>query len=175
MKKKELMKKLEQLINTADSLYRQLELTKKENEELKAEIENLKLKSCDKPKAVNPNFEGGFTVSTEEVAIVEEAPAEEKTEQADKTVVLSDDVMEYGSRIIGKIIVESARYAEQISASVTENKKELLNLIMGRAEVAKAEIYSAATSETSADAKKALIDAELSDATDYFKSVAGQI
>ena len=90
-------------------------------------------------------------------------------------VVLPDSIMEFGAEIIGKIVIESAKYADLVTASTTLNKKELLNLIMGKSEVCKAEILNIVTSGATTDAKISLINAELSEATDYFKSVVAQI
>ncbi len=90
-------------------------------------------------------------------------------------VVLSDENMEYGSIAIGTIVQESIKYANIISSSDSSSKKELLNLIMGKGEVAKAEIFSIVESDSSADVKRELMDSQVSEAVDYFKSVAGQI
>ena len=72
--------------------------------------------------------------------------------------------------IIGKIVIESARYADLVAASATVNKKDLLNLIMGKSEVAKAEILNVVTSDAATDTKISLINAQLSEAVEYFKS-----
>ena len=56
----------------------------------------------------------------------------------------------------------------------TENSKELLNLILGRTEVAKAEILKTVSSDIAFDEKKAKIDAEYESAKDYFESVIRQ-
>ena len=165
MRKKELIRKIQELIDSVETLHRENELYKKENEELKAELELLKQNVTQED---NFCITEGFKVAGEE---------DNKAEQEDKneTVVIADQAMEYGSLIIGKIVVESARYANEISASTSENKKELLNLIMGKAEVAKAEIYSISTGSAPTQTKKDLIDGELSSSLDYFKSVIGQI
>lgn len=168
MRKKELIKKIQELIGSVETLHRENQLYKKENEELKAELEVLKQNSSPVTQEDNCSMAEGFKVAGEE---------DNKAEQEGKNeaVVIADEAMEYGSLIIGKIVVESARYANEISASSSENKKELLNLIMGKAEVAKAEIYSISTGSAPTQTKKDLIDSELSSSLDYFKSVIGQI
>ncbi|MBO5873104.1 MAG: hypothetical protein J6Q56_02740 [Clostridia bacterium] len=165
MRKKELIRKIQELIDSVETLHRENELYKKENEELKAELELLKQ---------NVTQEDNFCI-TEGFKVADEEESQDEQEDKNETVVIADQAMEYGSLIIGKIVVESARYANEISASTSENKKELLNLIMGKAEVAKAEIYSISTGSAPTQTKKDLIDGELSSSLDYFKSVIGQI
>ena len=165
MRKKELIRKIQELIDSVETLHRENELYKKENEELKAELELLKQ---------NVTQEDNFCI-TEGFKVADEEESQDEQEDKNETVVIADQAMEYGSLIIGKIVVESARYANEISASTSENKKELLNLIMGNAEVAKAEIYSISTGSAPTQTKKDLIDGELSSSLDYFKSVIGQI
>ena len=123
MRKKELIKKIQELIGSVETLHRENQLYKKENEELKAELELLKQNAPAFSVDDNVNEAEGFRVAGQE---------DNKNEQEEKNeaVVIADEAMEYGSLIIGKIVVESARYANEISASVSENKKELLNLIM---------------------------------------------
>lgn len=168
MRKKELIEKIQELIDSVETLHRENELYKKENEELKAELEILKQKAAPVAQEDNSCIAEGFKV------IYEEDDSDEQEDDGE-AVVIADEAMEYGSIIIGKIVVESARYANEISASSSENKKELLNLIMGKAEVAKAEIYSISTGSAPTQTKKDLIDGELSSSLDYFKSVIGQI
>ncbi len=196
MTKKKLMLKLGELVDTVNSLNQSLNLLQKENEELKKEIENLKARPvlqaekvevCEIKPACDEAGEG-FKVNTaaEEmppITDVEEVPTPKTVEpeppavkpDLPREVILKDPAMEYGSCVIGKIVVESARYADQVSTSSAENKMELLNLIMGKAEVAKAEVFAIATSLASEETKRELADAQFSEALDYFKSVVGQI
>ena len=196
MTKKKLMLKLGELVDTVNSLNQSLNLLQKENEELKKEIENLKARPvlqaekgeiCEIKPACDEAGEG-FRINTEaeempSITDVEEVPTPETVEpeppavkpDLPREVTLKDPAMEYGSCVIGKIVVESARYADQVSTSSAENKMELLNLIMGKAEVAKAEVFAIATSLASEETKRELADAQFSEALDYFKSVVGQI
>lgn len=196
VKKRELIKKLNQLIDSMNSLQRELSVVKKENEELKAELEELRSKPVRTEISVvadtQPAIESkGFTVKdidlsetpktvvadTESVEETEEKVVENRQPLPENTqpVVLSDENMEYGSIAIGTIVQESIKYANIISASDSSSKKELLNLIMGKGEVAKAEIFSIVESDSPADVKRELMDSQVSEAVDYFKSVAGQI
>ena len=83
--------------------------------------------------------------------------------------------MEYAAVAIGKVVQESIKYANLISTSTSPNKKEVLNLIMGKAEVAKAEIFAITEGLLSDENKKELIDAQCAEALDYFKSAYAQI
>ena len=165
MNKKKLLDKLGELVITVNTLEGQLKSAKAENVELKAELELLLKEKAETHVKTEekPTEEIEISPETEPVTIILENPT------------LKDENMEYGSLVIGKIVVESARFADKITASDADNKKELLNLIMGKSEVAKAEILSVASSDATGEIKKQLIDAQLVETTDYFKSVAGQI
>lgn len=249
MKKKELIKRLSELVDSHNALQRQLELSQRENEELKAALnllnaeleaekkhnEELRVSffnSTAEPEEVaepvtastpEPIPSSGFTVNmleetveerlseadTEEYKLTasadtafvqptditvtaEEASCEEEeikaevitpplvpTAQAPEIIVelppLVNEITEYGSVVIGKIVCETVKYSGKITASQSENKKELLNLIMGKGEVAKSEIFNITESEVSDETKRELIDAQLDEALDYFKSVVEQI
>ena len=79
---------------------------------------------------------------------------------------------DYGAAVIGKTVVAAAKYCEQLKTR--DNAKELINLILGRTEVAKAEILKTVSSDIAFDEKKAKIDAEYESAKDYFESVIRQ-
>ncbi|MBQ5911463.1 MAG: hypothetical protein IIW94_05595 [Clostridia bacterium] len=177
MKKKQLIEKMVELIDTINSLQHQLNEVKTENKELKEKLVLLEQQPENTKMAVpEPVKTEGFTVDTEALdsaataEVAEEMPAIEVND-----VKLADSTVEYGSVIIGKIVVESVKYANLIGESNSENKKELLNLIMGKAEVAKAEIFAITESEATDEVKKELIDAQYAEALDYFKSAYGQI
>ena len=82
------------------------------------------------------------------------------TAQAPEIIVelppLVNEITEYGSVVIGKIVCETVKYSGKITASQSENKKELLNLIMGKGEVAKSEIFNITESEVSDETKREL-------------------
>lgn len=178
MNKRKLIAKLNELVDTMNSLNREIVSLRRENDELRAAIalfenNSVAVKNVEiKPEA--DLSQQGFTVNTEVLENAVEVAEEVETAETE-AVVLQDNSMEYGSQIIGKIIVESAKFANSLSESAGENKKELVNLIMGKAEVAKAEIFNIATSDMADENKKEMIDSQLQEATDYFKSVAAQI
>lgn len=178
MNKRILITKLNELVDTMNSLNREIVSLRRENDELRAAIALFENNSVGvKNVEIKPEADlsqQGFTVNTEVLENAVEVAEEVETEETE-AVVLQDNSMEYGSQIIGKIIVESAKFANSLSESAGENKKELVNLIMGKAEVAKAEIFNIATSDMADENKKEMIDSQLQEATDYFKSVAAQI
>ena len=87
---------------------------------------------------------------------------------------IADD-FDYGAEIIGKIVVEAARLSNKLTgADACENAKELVNLILGRTEVAKSEILSIVSSNADFEAKRKAIDGQYDMAIEYFKSVMAQ-
>ena len=166
MRKKVLIKKTEELIGIMNSLQKQLENLKSENAELKDKIAGLESQKA--VPVVQETVEEGFTVYVEE-PIAQEIPAEPIE------LPVENEILEYGAIAIGKVVQESVKYANLISESASDSKKELLNLIMGKAEITKAEIFSITDGNIAADLKKDLIDTQCDEAVDYFKSAYGQI
>ncbi len=179
MRKKELMKRLSDLVLTIEKLNKTVKQLKAENEELLLKIEKLeKNKTVPAPEAISATAveqatetvnaatpeSKGFTVRVvDEVELTEASVSDEEL-----------NPMEYGAVIIGKITVESAKCCDVITKNGGSNIKELLSLVMGKSELAKAEILNIAMSDDDDTAKKEKIDAELLETTDYFKSVSKQ-
>ena len=178
MKKKDLINKMVELIEAMNSLQRQLNSVKTENKELRDRVTALEnaakepVKTQPEP-AVIPEIAKGFTV--DENALDEPETVEEAPEITVNAVPLKDSGVEYAAGAIGKGVQESIKYANLISTSTSPNKKEVLNLIMGKAEVAKAEIFAITEGLLSDENKKELIDAQCAEALDYFKSAYAQI
>ena len=165
MRKSMLVKKTVELIEELNSLQHKVDALKRENSELKEKIIEL-----ESQKAVYPTETEeieGFTVY--EDVKVDSIPTEPIELPG------QNDVVEYGAIAIGRVVQESVKYANLISESNSENKKELLNLIMGMAEVTKAEIFSITDGEMAFELKKELINTKCDEAIDYFKSAYGQI
>ncbi len=157
MRKKELMKLNEQLFDRAENAMRNAEELKKENSSLVSRIEELEKKIAELEKKEVPSV-----------------PLKTLGEKLVNQVKLNEDT-EYGASIIGKIVVSATTYCNELTASMeTSAAKELVNLILGRTEVAKAEILKITSSNASIEDKKAMIDSELYSAEDYFKSVMAQ-
>ena len=104
---------------------------------------------------------------TEEVLEENTAPTAQEPE-------LSEGIKD-GAKIIGKIVVSSAKYCNDLTgvASVP-NAKELVNLILGRTEVAKAEILRLSALDVDHAERVSAMEKELQEAEDYFKSVMAQ-
>jgi len=86
-----------------------------------------------------------------------------------------DDPIDYGAKTIGKIVISAAQHCNKIAVLNTADSKDLVNLILGRTEVAKAEILNILESENDYDTLKKLIDKEKNETYDYFNSVRAQI
>lgn len=87
---------------------------------------------------------------------------------------LKPDV-EYGAKIIGEIVVSAANYSNKLTADGQSAYRELVNLILGKTEVAKSEILNIVSGEAALETKQSLIDSIRADAEEYFKSVMAQI
>ena len=160
MRKKELLNLNEELFNRCESALKELEEIRAENERLKKEILNLK-------------SEPQKTVAVENLEKV--ATPIEKLEEKILNTAVSEDT-KYGAEIIGKIVVCAAKYCNRLTAShENTDVKELVNLILGRTEIAKAEILNITKSEKDIEDKKELISAQLTECEDYFSSIMGQL
>ena len=95
--------------------------------------------------------------------------------KVEKQALVSPEI-EYGAAVIGKIVVEAAKYINRVtSRGEQEYTKELINLILGRTEVAKSEILSIVSSDAGTDEKKRGADVQLEQAKDYFESIIAQV
>ena len=98
----------------------------------------------------------------------------EVTPEDDISVPEFDAETEYASKVIGEIVIQAAKYSKILNESGKNNIKELMNLVLGKTEVAKVEIFNILSSEASFESKQEMIDVQLNDATEYFKSVIEQ-
>ncbi len=81
-------------------------------------------------------------------------------------------MLEFSSDIIGKIVVSAARQCNKLSV---DGNKELINLILGRTEVAKAEILDVAACEADDEHKRLMITGIYEQVLEYISSVAAQV
>ena len=156
MRKKELIKLNEQLFDRAENAMRTAEELKRENSSLLSKIEELEKKISEMNETPTPSV----PLQTIEKKIVSQIKLKEDTE--------------YGASVIGKIVLSSTSYCNELTLTMGSSAKELINLILGRTEVAKAEILKITSTDASLEDKKAMIDSELISAEDYFKSVMAQ-
>ena len=185
VRKKELVEKMNTLVDSMNTLQHQLTAYREENMKLKAELAELhrlseEAKKPEQEAAVKEPESNGFSVTEplEEATFENTVLKEEKpiaVAVSEKQTMDTDKITEYAALAIGSIVKESVTYVDLISSSSSPDKKELLNLIMGKGEVAKSEIFSIAEGDAPEATKRELIDTKLNETVDYFKSVAGQI
>ena len=85
------------------------------------------------------------------------------------------DEMEIGAKIIGKAVIEAAKICNQLTEFGREDSKELVNLVLGRCEVLKAEILAICCCQANYNQKIDMMETERAAAYDYFNSILAQI
>jgi len=98
---------------------------------------------------------------------------EPKKEDAKQPIISQE--FEYASGIIGKTVVEATRVCNGLGAINDCDKKELVNLVLGRTEVLKAEVLKILNSDNDFEQKKDLMQKEQESAYDYFDSIKAQM
>lgn len=157
MRKKDLMNLNSTLFAREDAYQRQIETLKAENDDLKKQIDALN----DQVVGLKSKLEASESLKKLEDKILAQ-------------VSISED-KQYGAEIIGKIVLKSAEYCTELSSCEQNAEiKELVNLILGRTEIAKAEILKIVSENLPLEAKKDMIDKERLGAEDYFLSVLAQ-
>ncbi len=155
------------LIEQNLSLFEQLE---KSQGEL-AELKRLLNKNAEEISALRAKLEEN-KAEEEQPAVTE--PMRRLEEKVIANATLNPD-MEYASAVIGKIVVAAAEHSNKLTIGGDDSKMELVNLILGKTEMAKAEILSVIEGEDNFDIKCAKID-QIADASkEYFQNVAAQI
>lgn len=81
---------------------------------------------------------------------------------------------EYGAKIIGDIVLQSVNYSNRLSVVQKSNVKELVNLILGKTEVAKSEVLNIVLSDVSLENKFQMMDTVYNETIEYFKSILEQ-
>ena len=156
------------LIEQNLSLFENLQKTQAELSELK----NLLNKNAEEIKTLKAKIDKANEQSVTEPAITE--PMRRLEEKVIAAATLKPD-MEYGATVIGKIVVSAAEYSNKLTFGGDDSKKELVNLILGKTEMAKAEILSVIQTEESFDVKCAKMDQIAVVTKEYFESVLAQI
>lgn len=145
-------------------------------EQLMAQAERVQPVQETAPVLLDDNL---FTQQTVEEPIIEKEEAEpQKSEPAATAPTLElpslDSISEYASKAISQMVISSAKHSNIITSSSYENKKDLLNLIIGKCETAKYEISDILQSNCSDAQKAQMIDACAKDAIEYFGCVIEQ-
>ena len=156
------------LIEQNLSLFENLQKTQAELSELK----NLLNKNDEEIKTLKAKIDKANEQSVTEPAVTE--PMRRLEEKVIAAATLKPD-MEYGATVIGKIVVSAAEYSNKLTFGGDDSKKELVNLILGKTEMAKAEILSVIQTEESFDVKCAKMDQIAVVTKEYFESVLAQI
>ena len=164
LENKELREKSEALSGKAATLENEIAALKAELEALKEE-KNAQAENA--PEAAEQHT--GNIPSESPLS-----PLQNLEQKVANQVRLSDET-EYAASVIGKIVVSATRHCNYLTATGNPNAKELVNLILGKTEVLKAEILNIVYSPADFITKKALIDNQLDTAKDYFTSVKAQI
>lgn len=185
MRKKLLMMQNDDLFNRLQRTTLELERLRKENSRLNDIVVSLN----DRLDICNAKIEEYKNNAVSEITLTvgkSESEGREQTHQAaDTTVtnepvqkitevpVLSDDMI-FGSEIIGDIVVDAARCSNDLAAMGRADAKELINLTLGKSEVAKAEILNIISSDVDFETKKQLMLSQKQEAQEYFKSILAQ-
>ena len=177
MKKVKLIENIELLserLQKADSVIKGL---KTELSEKDREISTLKNRVFE--------LENQIALKEEEKEVFEEK-TEEKCEQTPvsmdfQSISLNEakeadgDINEYAVKAISTIVTESVKINCTLASVNGENRKELINLVLGRCEVAKEEISNLLATGLDKEGIRAAIDKEKASALEYFSAVLGQI
>ncbi len=157
MRKKELYNLNAELFQKSQKYMALYEEQKKENEKLIEEINRLKSEN---------EVLGAKAVHSK--------PLENLEDKLKFQAKFSEEA-NMGATTIGKIVVKAAASCNALtSANDNYDPKELVNLILGRTEVAKAEILKVVESDMPLESKLSLIENVKNSAMDYIDSVMAQ-
>lgn len=155
MRKKELLKINDELFSKCESLLFKVEELKKEAASLKGEIETLK----EEKEQLNEKLN---------------IPAQNVISQKENKVDFSEET-QYGAQIIGEIVIKAAKCCNKLTADASGDiTKEQINLILGRTEIAKAEVLKAISDVGAFEDKKLKAQNAAKSAEDYFLSIMAQ-
>ena len=157
MRKKQIMAQNLSLFEQLEKLRGECALKDKQIEDLKVKLKNAKeqRQEIEAPK-------------------VADTPLKKLEEKVVSSAKLKPDT-EYASEVIGKLVLESANGSNTLTSGGNTENRELVNLLLGKTEVAKAEILEIVSDEGDFEEKKAKIDSVRDEALDYFRSVLGQV
>ncbi len=158
MRKKDLIQQNLTLFDTLQKTKIELDELKKQLKSYADEINKLKME-LSKCESAQPEV-------TEPMRKLEEKIITNATVKHD---------VEYGAKVIGKIVVLAAEYSNKLTIGGDDSKKELVNLILGKTEIAKSEILSVVETNDSLEVKCSKMDQIADVSKEYFESVIAQI
>lgn len=161
MRKKKLLEQNTLLFEQMKQLEIEIALLKKEISKKNAEIKRLSA------------MQGTKELISADLTAKPENKQNDKVKYKPEDIVL-DDISVYGSDTIGEIVLRATELSGRLSLEQSEENKELVNLILGKTEVAKSEILMATEKENSFENKKSEIDNIKNNTFEYFESVMGQ-
>lgn len=161
MRKKKLLEQNTLLFEQMKQLEIEIALLKKEISKRNAEIKRLSA------------LQGTKEQISADLTAKPENKQNDEVKHKPEDIVL-DDISVYGSDTIGEIVLRATELSGRLSLEQSEENKELVNLILGKTEVAKSEILMATEKENSFENKKSEIDNIKNNTFEYFESVMGQ-
>ena len=153
------------LLNQNVLLFEQLRKVELENTSLKKKIKSLESEIATLNNKICEQ-------SREEVPVDNLLFSEEK--EVDNTINIDADT-QYGADIIGKIVVRATECNNTLSLNTKADSRTLINLIIGKTEISKADILSVISDDCNFDTKKNKMDTIMNEAFEYFESVMAQI
>ena len=173
MRKKKIIEQNSLLFKQLAEAQQQVMMLKKQLSEKQTELSEKEntIISLKNDAVKNNNIIQTLSVSPEicEYSDVDTPNSEEVCEK----FVFGDDI-EYGGSVIGEIVLNSAKYSNFLTENGETRYRELVNLILGKAEVAKSDILAVVKSENELEWKKSEIDKIKTEAIEYFDSILAQ-
>lgn len=160
------------LIKQNRQLFDRLQISELSNKRLNDELQNLK-KIITRLETEIENLKNLDEVNLEENLSLDNENIDVVSSRVDNEVILGEDI-EYGSKIIGEIVIQAALTSNKIKEISHPNIKELVNLILGRTEVAKGEVLNIVSSEFSFDEKLQMMNDVKAQSFEYFESILKQ-
>lgn len=105
----------------------------------------------------------------------EQAKIEEIYEVEETETEETENILDYGAVIIGKVIISAAENSSRIDSDDEERKAEAVSDIFERTEEVKAEILSIISSDDSYDKKCRLMEREYQSAVSFFDRTVARI
>lgn len=174
MKKKELFEQNSVLYNRLQSALRELEKYKQLYSENISEINTLRRKLAELETELSVMLEEKNKQESRETKRPEPVLPEKTALVTDEAECL-DDAMRYGADVIGKIIRDGTRINNTFAEGSNALSIDLINLVLGKTEVCKAQIYELCRSEKPIDELKKQIDGIYTECADYFDSIVKQL